>query len=199
MTTYNDILQHCSKGFFPSVKIDVTLRHCTSNFGKVVVIKDEPDGFKGCAVRFEGMNWNTWFYANNGSDKRKHYISELTIISPKDAIIEDIPTINLDVLPNKISPFKSGNSFYIANQQKLYIQKLFPNKSLSLEEFTWVQKYISFFGFEPIQTEDVNDETSFYEMTKANLNWLDDFISDGKNIIENYTRALPYFELFAYK
>lgn len=82
--------------------------------------------------------------------------------------------------------------------KELKISKLFPNKVLTKEEAYWVRRYYQFFCFEPIGTEEVADEKSFYEMTQQNLNWLDDFISDGKSIVEQARRELPYFEKYAY-
>lgn len=46
--------------------------------GRVTVIKDN-GSFKGCACRFK-ENYDHWFYAADGDDKRSKYMKDLTLI-----------------------------------------------------------------------------------------------------------------------
>ncbi len=46
--------------------------------GKVTVIKDS-NGYKGCAVSFPGISYDTWFYADTVADKRCRYMAELKL------------------------------------------------------------------------------------------------------------------------
>lgn len=55
--------------------------HPALGFGRVTVIKDKADGsnFRGCAVRFDNMNYDVWFHDSTDTDKRSKYLRELTI------------------------------------------------------------------------------------------------------------------------
>lgn len=45
--------------------------------GRITAIKDNGD-YKGCSARFLN-NYDEWFWAETGTDKRKKYMSELTL------------------------------------------------------------------------------------------------------------------------
>ncbi len=88
--TFEELLQHAgATGALPKVSIDVKLSYASSKKGVVTNIKDETSiknhtyAYKGCAVRFEGMAYDVWFYAEEGTDKRKHYMSQLTLLKDK--------------------------------------------------------------------------------------------------------------------
>jgi hypothetical protein len=67
-----DIFNIAAKtGDFPKVEIEKPLKHFSSNKGKIVQIR--PDGV---AVDFGG-NWNPWFHAKPGKDKRCKYMADL--------------------------------------------------------------------------------------------------------------------------
>jgi len=72
------LLTASAKGL-PMVKSNTMIKGATSDIGKVVVIKDN-GRFKGCAVQFPGLNYDTWFTDDsNGTDKRSHYMHELKL------------------------------------------------------------------------------------------------------------------------
>lgn len=74
-----ELLRSCYEGKMPLVECADPVRHASSPIGRVVVIKYE-DGHKGCAVRFPGMDWDTWFWDSNENDGRKHYMRELKLL-----------------------------------------------------------------------------------------------------------------------
>jgi hypothetical protein len=78
--TFQELIQGFIKANgFPTVK------DASGAEGIVTLIKSNPD-WKGCAVRYPNMDYDTWYYAEPGTDKRRHYIDELTIIDPKPEI-----------------------------------------------------------------------------------------------------------------
>lgn len=83
--TFEDLLKSCANGsHLPNVSCSRALsasgRH-VGGIGKVTTIRDNP-GYKGCAATFTSGNFEVWFWADEGTDKRKHYMSELSIIEP---------------------------------------------------------------------------------------------------------------------
>ncbi len=87
--TYEELLKACSTGALPRVSIGTMVAHATSKKGVVTSVKDTTTvknlsiTYKGCSVRFDGMAYDTWFYAESEKDKRKHYMSELTLLKDK--------------------------------------------------------------------------------------------------------------------
>lgn len=74
-----ELLKACADGFI-EVKCLVPVSGATSNIGKVVLLKDNGK-FKGCAVQFPGLTYDTWFSQDlGGKDKRSHYMHELSFI-----------------------------------------------------------------------------------------------------------------------
>lgn len=53
--------------------------HKELGVGRVTVIKDQADGskFRGCAVRFPQLNYDTWFTDSKETDKRSKYLRDL--------------------------------------------------------------------------------------------------------------------------
>lgn len=76
--TFNELLISLSSGHFPRVNSSIKHRHAESSSGVVTTIKDS-HGYRGCAVRFDGMTYDTWFYDDPGTDKRMRYMDQLTI------------------------------------------------------------------------------------------------------------------------
>ncbi len=76
------LLEACSGGLMPEVKCTIPIRGATSTIGQVVVIKcaTSVTGFKGCAVQFPGLTYDTWFSEVAGTDKRSHYMDELEFL-----------------------------------------------------------------------------------------------------------------------
>lgn len=80
--TLLELLAASSKGF-RMVKASVPINGATSNEGFVVLMKDN-GRFKGCAVQFPGLTYDTWFGDEpTGTDKRSHYMHELTLKNPE--------------------------------------------------------------------------------------------------------------------
>ena len=69
--TIQDALNHG----FNKVKCDRKLKHATTEIGKISQIREN-----GISVDF-GSGWNFWFWAKDGEDKRKRYMSWLTPIN----------------------------------------------------------------------------------------------------------------------
>ena len=64
--TLKDLLKICGeKGSLPTVTNG-------KQEGVVTVIKPT-----GCAVRFDGMKWDTWHWAETKDDKRSKYMKDL--------------------------------------------------------------------------------------------------------------------------
>lgn len=77
----SDVLKASSTGELPVVyliELKPALEKIKSKKGQVTVIKNS-EGFRGIAVRFEGLNYDTWFYEEDGKDKRKNYMANLTL------------------------------------------------------------------------------------------------------------------------
>lgn len=79
--TIEQLLKACSSGNMPRVRIETPVRHSTAHTGIVTTIKQSADceGHTGCAVRFDGMKYDSWFHAKTGTDKRTRYMSELSL------------------------------------------------------------------------------------------------------------------------
>jgi hypothetical protein len=76
---FEQLLQACTNGL-PEVKIEKPVSGATSATGKVIVLKDN-GRFKGCAVLFPGLPYDLWFNDEpEGTDKRKHYMHELSFL-----------------------------------------------------------------------------------------------------------------------
>lgn len=73
--TFEELLKACSSGRMPEVETEA------GDKGTVVTIKNG-DGYHGCAVRFWSFDYNTWFYAKDGSDRRCRYMKELKLVNP---------------------------------------------------------------------------------------------------------------------
>lgn len=68
---------------FPEVEYCGELPYAESKIGLVVALNvSRGDGYKGCSVSFPGLNFATWFHAEDGDDKRKKYMRDLRIINP---------------------------------------------------------------------------------------------------------------------
>ena len=78
------------------------------------------------------------------------------------------------------------------------ISHLFPGKVLTNEEVHWVRQFIGHFGFEPLYTDEVIDEKSFYQMTRKNHYHVEEFVRDGQSILSAAARELPYHDDYAY-
>lgn len=65
---------------FPKVESSTIIDKADSKVGIVTVIKVTPDGYKGCAVRFPGLKYDSWFYAVNTNDARKKYMKDLKLV-----------------------------------------------------------------------------------------------------------------------
>ncbi len=74
--TLQGLLKACGdQQDFPRVRIIYPVRHSKVTIGVVTQIKPS-----GCAVRFDDMSYDSWFWADPGDDKRSKYMSELGII-----------------------------------------------------------------------------------------------------------------------
>lgn len=75
---FDEMLKACSIGVMPMVE------HEKLGVGRVTVIKSKADGstFVGCAVRFNGYNFDLWFHDSDGQDKRSRYMYELKLFNP---------------------------------------------------------------------------------------------------------------------
>lgn len=62
-------------GKWPKVKIDVKMRHATSDIGVIQEIKPN-----GIGVVFPGQKWNAWFWENDQNDNRTKCMSQLTFV-----------------------------------------------------------------------------------------------------------------------
>lgn len=75
--TIEGLLQACGEQRdFSQVRIQTPVRNSKSTIGVVTQIKPS-----GCAVRFDDMSYDSWFWAIKGNDKRSKYMSELSIIN----------------------------------------------------------------------------------------------------------------------
>lgn len=70
--TFEELLKECANGKMPKVIYN-------GKICQVVTIKNG-DGYYGVGVNI-GNKWVDWFHAEIGTDKRKKYMSELTIAS----------------------------------------------------------------------------------------------------------------------
>lgn len=76
--TFEELLKASADGL-PEVVTSVPIRYAKSSIGKIAVIKQH-DRWKGCAVRFPGHNYDTWFEDDpTGTDGRKHYMHQLKL------------------------------------------------------------------------------------------------------------------------
>ena len=77
--TLEELFNHAATtGKLPMVEVDKPVRHAASNIGVVTTIK-QTSGYTGVAVRFNGMNYDSWFHAIENPDRRSKYMSELKI------------------------------------------------------------------------------------------------------------------------
>lgn len=67
--TFEELLKQCADGKMPQVLYN-------GKICQVVTIKNG-DGYFGVGVNI-GNKWVDWFHAENGTDKRKKYMSELS-------------------------------------------------------------------------------------------------------------------------
>ena len=75
MTIQEVLKAAAEEGIFPQVEIDKPVKHAKSNKGKVTTIRPT-----GVTVRFEGLGWDTWLWAEQKEDSRSRYVSELKLI-----------------------------------------------------------------------------------------------------------------------
>jgi hypothetical protein len=76
--TFTELLIACSCGKMPFVTCKFVPRHATSAAGVVTTIKDN-GRWKGCAVQFPGINYDTWFADSDAPDRRSHYMRDLIL------------------------------------------------------------------------------------------------------------------------
>lgn len=76
--TIPDLLKACANGKMPMVKTSRHVKYALKDEGQVVVIRTS--GRRGCAVQFPGLNYDTWFNEELGTDERSRYMSELSIV-----------------------------------------------------------------------------------------------------------------------
>lgn len=75
--TIEGLLKACGEQrAFPQVRIQTPVQNSKVTTGVVTQIKPS-----GCAVRFNDMSYDSWFWAIPGNDKRSKYMSELGIIN----------------------------------------------------------------------------------------------------------------------
>lgn len=74
-----ELLVECGriKGF-PKVESKIHIRHAHDNTGVVTQIRPT-----GCAVRFTGMKYDSWFWGKTQEDKRSKYMEDLILINDK--------------------------------------------------------------------------------------------------------------------
>ena len=79
--TIQDVFTRCVElGDFPEVVSMAPIKGASSRRGKVTVIKDNGT-YKGIAVRFEGMNYDKWFWDDMySSDQRTLYMRQLRFV-----------------------------------------------------------------------------------------------------------------------
>ena len=71
-----DVIKKAAEiGGFPKVKVDVKMKHATSDVGVINEIKP-----KGIGVKFPGQDWNAWFWAEDQNDKRTKCMNQLTFV-----------------------------------------------------------------------------------------------------------------------
>lgn len=76
---FGELLSACANGMI-DVKCSVPIKGATSDVGQVVVLKDNRS-WKGCAVQFPGLTYDTWFGEEPAAtDRRSHYMHELFFI-----------------------------------------------------------------------------------------------------------------------
>lgn len=85
MATFEEIIKYCADhGKPPSVKYNGTdkfiAEHCPTKEGIVTTIKFHGK-HHGVGVGFDGMNFDSWFYTIESTDKRSKYVRDLEIIS----------------------------------------------------------------------------------------------------------------------
>lgn len=64
----------------PRVKTNKPIKFAESDTGVVEVIKHNIHGHKGCAVRFPGHSYDTWFHDSEDTDRRSNYMRDLELI-----------------------------------------------------------------------------------------------------------------------
>ena len=81
--TISDILKACSSGKMPRVKTSRKVNGAISDIGIVVIIKcgTTASDYRGVGVHFSGLKYDTWFAELEEKDHRRHYMSELAIVS----------------------------------------------------------------------------------------------------------------------
>lgn len=72
----------CEKNLSVNVFVWDTIKHAASNKGVVSNIR--LIGIRGVGVRFEGIDYDTWFYENSGTDRRSRYMDELSFFAHKE-------------------------------------------------------------------------------------------------------------------
>lgn len=81
--TLEELLKACASGKMPKVKCSSKINNATSQIGQVTVIKCDTGhaSYRGCAVKFPPNNYDNWFYEEDGTDGRKHYMKELELVN----------------------------------------------------------------------------------------------------------------------
>lgn len=74
---WDELLQACPTGL-PYVESIVMVDGILHRRGKVTNVKDDSN-YKGCAVRWDAMSWDTWYYADPGTDRRMRYMNQVKI------------------------------------------------------------------------------------------------------------------------
>ena len=109
MLTFTQLLKASADGL-PLVKSDTYIKGATSNVGQVVMLKDNGN-WKGCSVRFPGLDYDTWFSDEEKKDKRSHFMYELSFI------------------PNSIHNFSKGMDIDGRTHEERWLDA--PNESIS--------------------------------------------------------------------
>lgn len=70
--TIQDVIDNTHNGVLPNVN-DIK----DQLVGTVTTIRITPNGYRGIAVRFNGRTYDSWYYEEPGTDKRKRYMHHL--------------------------------------------------------------------------------------------------------------------------
>ena len=75
--TIHDVLKRAANiNDFPKVRVNHRVKRANTDIGQIVEIKQT-----GVGVRFEGLNYNVWFWAESKEDKRSRYMHQLTFVN----------------------------------------------------------------------------------------------------------------------
>lgn len=78
--TIKDILIACGSGEMPRVRSRHLVNKASTTEGIVTQIKANRN-WRGIAVNFAGVGYDTWFHEKHEEDRRSHYMSELELIN----------------------------------------------------------------------------------------------------------------------